>query len=1101
MKKRTLWLDILIALILAGLAWITRAYAANTFVTWDEPAWVYRSIHFLDAQRRGDWANTLLVGHPGVITMWCGASGLTWHTWVTGAISPEQLAPILATPEFAVHDAELLRALASLLPYAKSGVAPLHAAILVAIYGLFARLTDRRYALVGALCLLLDPFYLALSRVLHIDALSAGLMLVSTLAMLVYGRHGRRRYLILSAAAGAMAALAKAYGVLVAPVVAGALAWRTWHWGRSAEPSESARPRHWLATCSQELGLWVLLAAGAALVLWPALWAAPIKTIGGIVGLSFEYATDAGDATTSFFRGEMTANPGPVFYPVAMLFRATPLALGGWVAALIGLFWPRDKIRMTWPRRAIVGLLAFCAVYLVAISLGDKKFDRYALPAMVALDLVAAIGWVSLLDTLIDLSGRTSCAIRMLPPIVLCCALIGQGIWLLIPLAPAYFLSYYNPLVGGLARAAETLPIGWGEGVERMAAHLAEHEGAKETTVATWAMAGIAPRYPGPVVPLTPQGLPQADYIVLYQGDQRTEIGQGLMVRLGEPEHVVEVGGIPYVWLYHNTDQDRLMGRIKAHLGPGEVLITNTPSWLDREGSGLPTTVIGGDSEAEIAAQLTRATAAADGLLYVSFEGIPDPQGVIARQLAQSTLDLGPLDAESPHIHRYRLVDGITFQVVKPNAMSGDASIAFGGSLVLDGVGLSAEAIEYRQSLGVALRWQVTGVLGEDYHLFAHLLDERGEKWGQRDRPIEDIDGLLTSRWAPNSTHVCRATIPLYPGIAPGEYRLVIGVYGLAGSTRLVVDAPEAEQNGTAYPVATVEVRAASVPPLPEALPVEQLSNHDLGHGIHIVGHSGSSGESRSGEALSVRLCWRCQLETDRDLVARLRLVHRTPENHVSVGAELTTEPIGAHYETSQWHKRDIFCRAYTLEVSPDAESGTYTLVVSLHPKGMPSSDEGTRLGEVIVTRTERLFETPAIDHREPYRLGTVCEFLGYNLAEDRVAPGDTIHLTLYWRALGMADRSFKVFTHLLDAKGAVRGQCDSIPMAGTHPTDRWVADEIIIDPYEITVPQDAGAGVYRLQVGMYDVASGERLPIVGDAGAAQSENRVLLNETIRIAR
>jgi len=57
---------------------------------------------------------------------------------------------------------------------------------------------------------------------------------------------------------------------------------------------------------------------------------APVETLGGVLGLSLEYATDPGDATASFFRGALTDDPGAAFYPVALLYRATPSRGGCW---------------------------------------------------------------------------------------------------------------------------------------------------------------------------------------------------------------------------------------------------------------------------------------------------------------------------------------------------------------------------------------------------------------------------------------------------------------------------------------------------------------------------------------------------------------------------------------------------------------------------------------------------------------------------------------------------------------------------------------------------------------------------------------------------
>ncbi len=50
------------------------------------------------------------------------------------------------------------------------------------------------------------------------------------------------------------------------------------------------------------------------------------------------------------------------------------------------------------------------------------------------------------------------------------------------------------------------------------------------------------------------------------------------------------------------------------------------------------------------------------------------------------------------------------------------------------------------------------------------------------------------------------------------------------------------------------------------------------------------------------------------------------------------------------------------------------------------------------------------------------------------------VTLTLFRQALSTPDRSYTVFTHLLDSQERVRGQRDQIPVGGERPTNGWVA-------------------------------------------------------------
>ena len=62
---------------LFGLALLPRLTAVNRYITPDELAWVYRSIQFRQALLNGNWAGTIVSEHPGVVTTWLGAAGIS----------------------------------------------------------------------------------------------------------------------------------------------------------------------------------------------------------------------------------------------------------------------------------------------------------------------------------------------------------------------------------------------------------------------------------------------------------------------------------------------------------------------------------------------------------------------------------------------------------------------------------------------------------------------------------------------------------------------------------------------------------------------------------------------------------------------------------------------------------------------------------------------------------------------------------------------------------------------------------------------------------------------------------------------------------------
>jgi len=69
---------------------------------------------------------------------------------------------------------------------------------------------------------------------------------------------------------------------------------------------------------------------------------------------------------------------------------------------------------------------------------------------------------------------------------------------------------------------------------------------------------------------------------------------------------------------------------------------------------------------------------------------------------------------------------------------------------------------------------------------------------------------------------------------------------------------------------------------------------------------------------------------------------------------------------------------------------------------------------------------------------------------------------------------------HLRSAAGATVAQIDRPPINGDYPTSVWSAGEIVPDAITLPLPADLPPGKYTLVAGMYELASGQRLPVAG---------------------
>ena len=74
----------------------------------------------------------------------------------------------------------------------------------------------------------------------------------------------------------------------------------------------------------------------------------------------------------------------------------------------------------------------------------------------------------------------------------------------------------------------------------------------------------------------------------------------------------------------------------------------------------------------------------------------------------------------------------------------------------------------------------------------------------------------------------------------------------------------------------------------------------------------------------------------------------------------------------------------------------------------------------------------------------------------------------------------YRVFVHLVDDEGRIIIQSDAEPADWTRPTTGWAVNEYVVDEHILMFPEaEATRGLF-LRVGMYDAATGQRLPSGG---------------------
>jgi mannosyltransferase len=173
------------------------------------------------------------------------------------------------------------------------------------------------------------------------------------------------------------------------------------------------------------------------------------------------------------------------------------------------------------------------------------------------------------------------------------------------------------------------------------------------------------------------------------------------------------------------------------------------------------------------------------------------------------------------------------------------------------------------------------------------------------------------------------------------------------------------------------------------------------------------------------------------------------------------------------------------LPLGPDLPGARYRLLLRVGEEPL------AEVGHFTLVQREPGTTSPpdAIPHPLGLRLGQSIQLLGYDLPVAVVEPGGVVELTLYWQTSRPVPDRYKVFTHLLgetwNAAGEnfLWGQVDSEPASGQARTTLWTPGVTVVDPYEIPVAADAPPGLYALEIGMYGLVDGTRLPIYDGEG------------------
>jgi 4-amino-4-deoxy-L-arabinose transferase-like glycosyltransferase len=1034
-----------LALIILALS--LRLAPLGRYVTPDEPAWTYRVIRFADALAARDWAAVPSPGHPGVTTMWLGSLGVVVRRLLNPAESTAHLAWIRRMAWLAPENDEAFRHLDFFLLGGRIVFALVTTLGLAILYPLLTRLFDRRVASLTIGLLAFDPFLVGHSGLIHTDALLATFTLLALVSALNGLREPRRAvWWALSGLFTGLATLTKTPAIILIPLIM--LLQATAHLRQSPARHCSLVVVHW--------SLFILIVTITYFTLNPSLWADPASafhTISAFAGRHVEMAQ-----RPIFFAGQMVYDPGPVFYPAVFLFRVSPVVLVGLVIGLITLRrLPAER------RLAFLLLLAFALVFGTLMSLGTKKHDRYLLPVFPPLTLAAALGLSRLAHPTLRSSNL---------PIPQFLTLALQALITLVFLF--YPLTYADPLVGGPWVAARVLSVDWGEGVGAAARWLNRQPDAGQLVATTDAVPSLASLFAGHAVPLDQATL--ADYII--------QPGPHTPASPYQVAHTVTLGFLNHATIYINTAAAEQATYLTNHAAPDDVILLDADTPLPRHytGPGTLAAITDLPSQATVADRIAELSADCSHIWLVAD---PAAAPITAAHLHQSIQSIAApvstVTVASATITRYAPYQSPASSSQSPIATLGSQIILIDALLPMTSV---------NDPFPVFLRWQVPQPTPTDLHVSLYLRDAADHPWDEVGQLALNNVTFPTSAWETDEWADQMLILKPPKHTPPGIYSIQLIVSDGTGAQLGAWNADDKFQG--------VRIHLGNV----EIAPLEQPTGAALCSGQPLTAHPFTTcvpdlppQAIPSGDTLQLRLNWSAETPPQSDYRIRWRLA----DDGVVVTEHIA--PLSSH-PTSRWRKGDSFDAIYDLRIDPTVPAGVYDLTLNiLDPDDQALWADDEALTTVEVLPRDRLFDLPGdIAHPLDLMLGDVVHLRGFDLDRTEAMPGDTLPLILYWQGDGPTDIAYTVFVHLVGPDGLPHGQLDYHPAGGTAPTTSWAPGQVIVDELALPVADDASTGTYHVAVGMYDAASGGRLPIADASGQSLPDDQAILPIEITVA-
>lgn len=461
---------------------------------------------------------------------------------------------------------------------------------------------------------------------------------------------------------------------------------------------------------------------------------------------------------------------------------------------------------------------------------------------------------------------------------------------------------------------------------------------------------------------------------------------------------------------------------------------------------------------------------------YRIYDTVTDPDGMLREWLEEHGQSFA--DQHFPGEANLRVQGWLTQPDLASRTPAGAEAV---GATLGDSVTLVAmerpDVVTGGQPLDVTLYWRLERKTSQTIATSLRLTSPNGAVWAQEDEwPLGPL--ALSPTW-PIGRVVRQPVRLLVPeGTPAGPYELHLTLYEAETGQPLLPDEGPGAVPGVGLRLGTVTVDPAA-PRACRSWPdgVARFGSLQL-ESAEVIDVT-----YRAGRSVPVALLWRACADLS-DSMENLTPILRLRNAQGQVVAEMQ---MGLRQDQN-WGVGQGLGKRFTVLLPGYLATGGYRLslgvIMEEDGRWLPAQrvwpwQRGTEVTLASLQVEGRAIETATspLQVKSGAMVGEAVELVGYDLDTSQVQDSKILTITFTWRFLQPVEGDYKVFAHLLDAAGARFGQQDKMPGEDGIPTGGRVANEVVSDPYHIVVSPDAPPGEYRIAVGFYDEATGQRLP------------------------